>query len=121
MNLSELIDAGGVISSALAEKKIEWKNPETGAIYKFKIYIKKLPYGDMEKIWGSGDEKSRISLFISQAIRLGDGGKDALSYEMAYQLEPSLARVFIDAAHNINQTGGAKPKNSRPPRKSGTS
>lgn len=34
-----------------------------------------------------------------------------MSYEDAYQLEPSLAKVMIDAVNKVNGTGASEPKN----------
>ena len=112
MKLAELKSAGGIVSDELVKKNVKWtrKVDDVEETLDFDVYIKRSRYGTLEKINQADGEKSRIPELISQSVFLGDDGKEVMSYQDAYDLQPSLAAAFIVAIHEVNGTSG-KPKN----------
>lgn len=123
MNLSELKAKGGIVAAAPIPKEVTWtRRNDAGEEMSdtFTIFVKRQSFGSIETIWASGEDRSKSAAYISQSLRLGDKGKEQMSYDEAYQLDTSLATVFITAINEVNGTGRAEPKNSQPPMKSGT-
>ena len=113
MKLADLKTAGGFVPSAPVAQDVEWKHGEE--TLNFTIHIKRHSFGTIEQLLSDKDDaKSRSAAFIAASVLLGDGGKEKLSYSDAYDLEPSLAAVFIRAINDVNGTGDAS-KNSNPP------
>lgn len=115
MNLAELKARGGFVALAPVAKEVTWKHKDeaTGEelVDTFTVHVKRQSFGAIESIWASGEERSKSASYISQSIRLGDKGKDSLTYDDAYQLDPSLAGVLIAAINEVNGTGRTEPKN----------
>lgn len=104
MDLKELKGKGGFVPSALVKKSVQWEH--NGETLDFDIFVRRLSFGVIEKMLANNDnEQSRTSMLIAACICLGDGGKESLSYDDAYQLEPTLARVFADALKEVNELG----------------
>lgn len=123
MNLKQLREKGGFVPLTPVAKELTWTPPGSDDSFQFTVHIRKLSFGAVEKLWGGLDkdaDKSRIASFLSSTILLGEDGKEALTYQDAYQLEPSLATVFIEAVNAVNGIG-ASEKNSQPPMNSGAS
>lgn len=113
MNLKELRERGGFVASAPVPKEVEWKHTdETGeqVTDKFTVYVVKQSFGDVERLYVGGGDRSKAASFIEQCIRLGDG-TERMSYDEAYQLDPGLAAVLVQAANEVNRTSKAAPKN----------
>ena len=102
MNLKELRAKGAFVSAHPVKKSVTWKTSE-GEDVAFDVYVKKLSFGDYERLFLSeSDDRSRMARVLAETVKLGDEGKEDLSYEDAYQLEPSLARALIDAVNGVN-------------------
>lgn len=109
MNLKELRAKGAFVSAHPVKKSVTWKTTE-GEDVSFDVFVKKLSFGDYERLFLSeSDDRSRMARVLSETVKLGDEGKDDLTYKDAYQLEPSLARALIDAVNGVNGVGGPKP------------
>lgn len=121
MDLKTLKAKGGVITRALVTKSVTWKHddPDTGESHEdtFDIHVVKHSFGTIERLYSDGTDRAKGAQFISQSVRLGDG-KEQISYEDAFQLDPGLATLFIQAINEVNGTGGGA-KNSQPPTSSG--
>jgi hypothetical protein len=114
MNLQDLIKKGGFVDVAPVKKDVEWKRPgPDGAEVsdKFTIFVKKQSFGSIEVIYGNETDKSKMSKYISESVRLGDKGQDEIPYEQAMLLDPGLGAVFIQAVNEVNGLGRATPKN----------
>jgi tail assembly chaperone len=76
------------------------------------VFVKRQSFGSIERLFlGDDDDSSRSAAYIAATILLGDKGTEPLSYQDAYQLEPSLAKVLIEAINAVNGTGATEPKN----------
>jgi len=111
LNLKQLREQGGLVSLTPVAKEVTWKPPGSGDSVTFTVHIRKLSFGAVEKLWGGIEkdaDKSRIASFLSTTVLLGEEGKEELSYKDAYQLEPSLATVFIEAVNAVNGIGASE-------------
>lgn len=107
--LKELQALGGFVPSKPIRKEIKFtlNEEELSAV----IHVKKISIGEFEALFlGDKEERSRTAKAISVAILLGEDGKEAISFEMAYQLEPSLAGAMFAAFNEVNM----QKKASRP-------
>lgn len=103
MDLKQLKAKGGIVSSALVPKEVTWKHTDEEGEHEdtFTIHVRKASFGTMEKLFVGNDDQSKSAALISQSV-LFDGGKEQISYEDAYQLDPSLAAVFMKAVNEVN-------------------
>lgn len=111
MNLADLKAAGGIVTGELVSRSITW------ADMTFTILVKRLSYGEVERsVYDPADTRSRNAAMLSESVRLGDDGSEALSYEDAYRLDPSLALAMLTVVRDVND-----PKKSKPPTNFGSS
>lgn len=110
MNLKELKARGAFVSAHPVTKNVTWQPPEGGPV-DFDIFIKRLSFGTVEQVFLHDDaDRSRSANYIAQAVMFADdaGKPVAISYDEAFSLEPTLARVFLDAINDVNKTGQAE-------------
>lgn len=102
MKLLEL--RGAVVSAELIRKDVTWTRTVDGEelVDSFVVFVKRPSFGDVERIFVGGDERSRSAAMISACVRLGENGEETLTYDQAYQLTPSLAAVLGDAIREAN-------------------
>lgn len=106
MNLQELKDCGGIVSTDPIPKEVAWvKKGARGkpVAKKFTVYVVRQAFGDVERLITSSTDRCKAAMFISTSIRLGEGGKESLSYEDAYRLDPGLASALVKAIGEVNQ------------------
>lgn len=107
MKLADLKSSGAFVPLAPVATELTWKRKDADDLT-FTVFIKKHSFGTIEKIWGDkDDERSKSAALIAHSVLLGDDGKEKMSYEDAFQLDPGLAGVFIEA---INQANGLTEK-----------
>lgn len=109
MKIAELKKKGGFVPSALVKKEVTWKKGDDELT--FTVHVKRQSFGTVEKLFSGDDDQSRSAAFIAASLRLGENGVEEMTYEDAYQLDPSLAAVFIEAINEVNGTGRKEPKN----------
>ena len=108
MNLKELRAKGAFVSAQPIKRSATWKTPE-GEQVEFDVHVKKLSFGDYERLFLSeSDDRSRMARVLCETVRLGPDGKDEFSYQDAYQLESTLARVLLDIVNETNGIGTPK-------------
>jgi hypothetical protein len=105
MDLRELKAKGGFVSAEPVPVEVTWKHGKDTDT--FTVHVVKQSFGAMEGMFEAATDRSRAATFIAACIRLGDG-KERMSYDDAYALDPSLATVMVEA---INKVNGGKPKN----------
>lgn len=115
MNLDELISRGAIVPSTPVPTEVTWpRSEEDGGDVTFIVHIKRRSYGVMERVFKTDPENPDRSInaqFISESVLFGDGGSEQMSYEQAFQLEPSLATVLMKAVREVNGLGRTEPKN----------
>jgi hypothetical protein len=126
MDLNQLRELGGILSAEPIPKEISWKRKGAdGAEVEtvFTVHVVRQSFGAIESIFkarakvaqvgGAGDtpeERSQAAEFICMAIRFGEDGQERISYQDAYQLDPTLAHAIINAANEVNQVNPASPE-----------
>lgn len=141
MDLKQLKARGGFVSTEPVKKSVEWAHIDengTDIEEKFEVYVVRQSFGSVEKLLTNLTDRSKTASFISACVRFlvsTDEAKayeakrrddpslpvrmeflESMSYEDAYQLEPSLAGALVKAINDVN----GEQKNSRPPMNSGT-
>ncbi len=114
MKLAELEARGGMVDPTLVKKNITWKRKDEDGKSEelnFDIFVRKNSFGIIDSQLRTQDERSKSALLISNGIRLGDDGEEAISYEQAYRLDPALAYTMVQAFMEVNKLGEAAPKN----------
>lgn len=117
MDLKKLRESGGFVPSTPVAREISWTHvgPNGDEVTDtFTVHVKKLSFGLIERLYAVDDkdpERSRMAGFISESVTLGDKGKERISYEDAFQLDPGLAQVLMDAIGAVNKTGAGAAKN----------
>ena len=107
MNLKELKAAGGFVPAAPVSVPVTWERAGKDPV-SFDVAVKRHSFGTIERLFADNDdERSRSAAYIAASILL-EGVP--MTYEDAYQLEPSLAGVLIRAINQVNGTG-QEPKN----------
>lgn len=106
MNLKDLKDKGGFVSSKPVRKDVIWSRKVDGEEVSdtFTIHVRPMSYGDIERIFvdPKDQDRSRTAALLAESVLLGDEGKERLSYTDAYQLAPSLAAALSKAVSEVN-------------------
>lgn len=109
MNLQELQNEGGFVESAPVKLAVEWVKPaDSGAepkVIKFDVWVRRRSFGMVARIWQNEGDRTRSAEMISAAILLGGPEGESMTYDQAYQLDPGLAGVLVDA---INRAAAVK-------------
>lgn len=106
MDLATLQSKGGFVPRELVKKELTWDHVgDDGEMYSdtFTVFVAKRVFADAERVHNAPDEESRSAHLISALIRLGEDGSERLTYEQAYQLDPGLAVLFLNAITETNQ------------------
>jgi hypothetical protein len=132
MDLQQLQELGGLVSSIPIEKQVTWYPPEPppGAdSVTFSIYVKKMSDGLFERAlalrpngggdWEDDDKRVFNARMIAITI-LWDKEGTRLTFEQAYNLDVGLTTVLMGAFTDVNPHFlDSLTKNSRPPTNSG--
>lgn len=116
MNLKQLKAKGGIVDGQPVKKEISWSHldSKTGkdVTDTFTLHIRRQSFGVIERLFAQGEsDQSRNASYIAASVALGSAGTEALSYDDAYSLEPSLGFLILNAVNEVNGTGGASAKN----------
>lgn len=108
MNLNELRAAGGFIESALVRKEITWTRVPAGrkkaVSDTFQVFVRRNSFGAVERLFSAeGDQQSRNARYLAECIRLGETGEESLTYEQAYDLDPALGFLLLQAVGEANR------------------
>jgi hypothetical protein len=102
MDLAELQKIGGFVPSEPVKVKVDW-NPPEGEPVSFDVHVRKLSAGALERLWvDTRTDQSSSATMISTAVLLGDKADQRLTYDQAFQLEPSLATALLEAVDQVN-------------------
>jgi hypothetical protein len=108
MDLKQLQDMGGFVPQAPVVKEVAWSrlNDEGQDVTDtFTVHVRKLSAGMVEKLWaeaGKTPDQAYSARMISETVRLGEDGMSALTYDQAFQLEPTLAEALLEQVHAVN-------------------
>ncbi len=118
MNLNELRAAGGFIESALVRKEITWTRVPAGrkkaVSDTFQVFVRRNSFGAVERLFSAeGDQQSRNARYLAECIRLGETGEESLTYEQAYDLDPALGFLLLQAVGEVNRVEDAEKTDPR--------
>lgn len=100
-SLKELQALGGFVSDKPIPKEITFKVNDDEI--KATVHVVKLGIGDYEKaVESKQGDLSHMAHIISNFVRLGEGGKESISYKDAYRLNPNLGGAMINAFNEVN-------------------
>jgi hypothetical protein len=117
MDIKALRAKGGIVSQTLVKKTISWTHPltdESGnpldpleeTTDTFDIFVRRLAYGSVERmIKASEKDRSQTAQLVCEAVRLGDSGKESLTYDEAMNLDSQLISLFAQAVSEVNGLG----------------
>jgi len=116
MNLKQLKARGGIVDGQPVKKEVSWKHldAESGqeVTDSFTLHIRRQSFGVIERLFAQDQtEQSRNASYLAACVSLGDDGTEALGYDDAYNLEPSLGFLILNAVNEVNGTGGVAAKN----------
>jgi hypothetical protein len=116
MDLKTLRERGGIIPAAPVKREVTWTHAaeDGGEVTDtFTVHIVRHSFGTIDRMFTGGVEadKSQAARFISGSVLLGDDASEAIPYEVAYQLEPALARLLMEAINEVNGLAVASAKN----------
>lgn len=105
--LKQLTTQGGFVAAAPIVKHITFEID--GEKLEADIHVRQIGIGEYEDAYldDGKDKRSKTAKIISEAITLGDDGKERISFEDAYRLKPPLAGAILEAFNEVN--GGKKP------------
>lgn len=119
-SIEQLQNQGGLVADDLVKRTGQWRGKDV------EFYVRRLAFGDIDRVYNADNpEISQSAELIAMAIRLGDDGTEALSYQQAYKLDTELAMLFSDHIEAVNRVGDEEtqtdPKASGRKKSSGSS
>jgi len=127
MDIGSLRAKGGIVQAPPVPVEVTWthEDPVTGEIVDdtFTVFALRLSVGWVDRIAArrvNDPETSRSAAMISEGLRFGENGKEKMSYEDACLLDPTLARVLMNAFNRVREAAEEEAKKSQPPMSSGT-
>ena len=101
-SLKELRAMGALVSEIPVRKSITF-TLDDGVERTGEIHVKRLSVGDHEKLFiADKDHQSRTAKLLSEAVTLGDDGKEKLPFKESYSLHPSIAAAMLGAFNEVN-------------------
>ncbi|MGE8150892.1 phage tail assembly chaperone family protein, TAC [Pseudomonas vancouverensis] len=116
MNLKQLKTKGGIVDGEPIRKEVSWTHQDGKSGKEvtdtFTLHIRRQSFGVIERLFTQGEStQSRNASYLAACVSLGAEGAEALCYEDAYNLEPSLGFLMLNAVNEVNGTGGVAAKN----------
>lgn len=99
--LKHLKALGAIVNDKPIKKSISFDLD--GQTYQAEVHVKRIGIGEYESLFLKGEDKrSRTSRVISEAVTLGEEGKERISFEDAYSMRPELAGALLNAFNEVN-------------------
>ena len=103
MNLAQLQAAGAFVEAAPVKTAVTWTRQNAAGEEvsdSFDVWVRRRSFGTYERVAMLGEDRSKSAKMLSECILLGEE-QEALSYEQAYQLDPSLAFALVQAVKDV--------------------
>ncbi len=104
MNLAQLQAAGAFVEAAPVKTAVTWTRQNAAGEEvsdSFDVWVRRRSFGTFERVAMLGEDRSKSAKMLSECVLLGDA-QEAITYEQAYQLDPSLAIVLVNAVQEAN-------------------
>ncbi|MDH0645575.1 phage tail assembly chaperone family protein, TAC [Pseudomonas sp. GD03858] len=116
MNINQLKALGGIVDSQRVRKEVVWNrpDPQTGEMLAqtLVVHVRRHSFGVIERLFAEQESShSRNAHYLAASISLGEEGEEPLRVEDAFNLEPSLGFVLLNAINEVNGTGNTPAKN----------
>jgi hypothetical protein len=116
MNIHQLKALGGIVDSQKVRKEVVWNRPDSlnGEMIAqtLVVHVRRHSFGVIERLFAEQESShSRNAHYLAASISLGEEGEEALSVEDAFNLEPSLGFLLLNAINEVNGTGNTPAKN----------
>lgn len=116
MNLKQLKAKGGIVDGQPIKKAVSWTHLDGKSGKEvtdtLTLHIRRQSFGVIERLFAQGEsEQSRNASYLAACVSLGEEGTEALCYDDAFNLEPSLGFLMLNAVNEVNGTGGVAAKN----------
>lgn len=110
-NLAQLTSAGGIVSREPALIEVEWEHD--GQTDTVDVFVVKASLGKMLKLNDIKD-RDQLAATLSETVFIADdkGKPQPMSYDTAYQLEPSLGLAILTAIGSDRAKNSQRPTNS---------
>lgn len=103
MDLQTLREKGGFVPLAPVQREVTWQPDDGGDPVTFTVLVRKLSGADRELLRDKfTNGRSAAATVVSEAVMLGEEGKERLTYEQASQLELNLLGVLVEAFESVN-------------------
>lgn len=116
MKLAELKAKGGCIDPAPVRKTITWKHTDEAGEEQtdtFDVWIVRLSFGLIDRLSKlNSAERSSNAELIAASVRLGESAEERLTYDIAYNLNASLALELVRAVAEVNKLNETEDKES---------
>lgn len=104
LNLQALRDSGAFVDPAPVRKEVEWTHK--GADGKpftdqFVVHIRRHAFGLMDRLRAEKG-RSTSAAIVSECVLLGEAADETMSYDEAFNLDPSLALALVTAVNEVN-------------------
>lgn len=103
MNLAQLQAAGAFVEAAPVKTAVTWTRQNAAGEEvsdSFDVWVRRRSFGTFERVAMLGEDRSKSAKMLSECILLGEE-QEAISYEQAYQLDPSLAFALVQAVKDV--------------------
>ncbi|MCG8292375.1 MULTISPECIES: phage tail assembly chaperone family protein, TAC [Pseudomonas] len=115
MNIHQLKALGGIVDSQKVRKEIVWNRPDPqgGEMVEqtLVVHVRRHSFGVIERLFAEQESShSRNAHYLAASISLGEEGDEALGVEDAFNLEPSLGFLLLNAINEVNGTGNTPAK-----------
>lgn len=106
--LHDIQKLGGFVAEKPVRKDIHFEID--GQQFDATIHVRQLGIGGYESIFkDDADKQSQSARAISEAISLGQDGKERLSFDDAFRLKQNLGAAMLEAFHEVNAPKKASP------------
>lgn len=106
LNLQQLRERGAFVDPVPVPKEVTWERKgKDGEVLSdvFTVHVRRQSFGVVERMLSNiNDDRSRSAMLVSSSLLFGDNADEVMSYDDAYQLDPSFAHVLIKAVNEVN-------------------
>lgn len=108
LTIADLQDSGAFVGKETEQATIKWAGKEMA------VYVAKLSFGVVNRLWAIEDTAERNSQMIIRGIRADVKGKPLLTKAQADDLAPGLAAEFLRVIGEVNAMDAGEDEEDSP-------